>query len=52
MPITTNESEQSEACRKIHCNSLKQLEVARWLVSHDKCLKNERDMRHTSGSVA
>ena len=26
--------------------------MARWLVSHDKCLKNERDMRHTSGSVA
>ena len=26
--------------------------MARWLVSHDKCLKNERDMRHASGSVA
>ena len=29
-----------------------QTEVARWLVIHDKCLKTERDMRHTSGSVA
>ena len=26
--------------------------MARWLVSHDKCLKNETEMRHTSGSVA
>ena len=56
MPITTHESEQSEACRKIHCHIFRSLrsstEVAQWLVSHDKCLKNERDMRHTSGSVA